>query len=153
MTNEESLLYKKAHVELYEIIKNLSKKEKEKIPETFINNLSLNMDNNYVFEYDSSKNILEQNLMNETKALLVQMYIRYLAPEEDQELWERYNRNCLNKIEQEKSNKYSYDKLFANKKYISKTIEENVTPNMNLVEYKESLIKKILNKILSIFKK
>ena len=147
------MLYKQAHVELYEIIKNLTQREKTKIPETFINNLVVNSDNNYVFEYDKSKNIFEQNLMNETKALLVQMYIKYLAPEEDSELWKNYNRICLNKIEQEKANSYSYENLFKNKKDTSKTIEKTVTEEVALVEYNESLFKKIWNKILSIFKR
>ena len=39
MTNAERIEYKKAHVELYEIIKRLSNAEKDKIPPTFMNNL------------------------------------------------------------------------------------------------------------------
>lgn len=153
MTNEKSLLYKKAHVELYEIIKNITEKEKLKIPETFINNLVKNSDDNYIFQYDKSKNILEQNLMNETKALLIQMYIKYIAPEEEKELWKDYNRICLNDIEKEKNNKYNYENLFKDQYNSVKPINKTVTNELSLVEYKESILKKIWNKILSIFKK
>lgn len=153
MTNEKSLLYKQAHVELYEIIKNITEKERLKIPEAFISNLVKNSDDSYIFQYDKSKNILEQNLMNETKALLIQMYIKYIAPEEEKELWKDYNRICLNDIEKEKNNKYNYENLFKDQYNSVKPINKTVTNELSLVEYKESILKKIWNKILSIFKK
>lgn len=153
MTNEKSLLYKQAHVELYEIIKNITEKERLKIPEAFISNLVKNSDDSYIFQYDKSQNILEQNLKNETKALLVQMYIKYLAPEEERELWKDYNRICLNEIEKEKNNKYSYNNLFKNENDSIKPINKIATSELSLVEYKESILKKIWNKILSIFRK
>lgn len=49
MTNEKNIQYKKAYVELNEILKVLSKEQKEKIPKNFINNISNNMDKNYKF--------------------------------------------------------------------------------------------------------
>lgn len=153
MTNEKTLLYKQAHVELYEIIKHLTKNEKDKIPKSFINNLALNVDNNYIFKYEPSKSIIEQDLKTETKALLVQMYIRYLAPKEDQEFWKKYNRACLNKVEQEKSKNYTYEDLFINNKELSKKIVEPSTNDNDLIKYKQSLFKRLWNKLLSIFKK
>ena len=88
MLKEKELNYRKAYVELYEIINVLSKEQKEKIPEGFIKNIKANADSNYYFKYDITKTIFEQNLMVETFALLIEIYERYLAPFEEKEIWE-----------------------------------------------------------------
>ena len=55
--------------------------------------------------------------------------------------------------ELEKYIKYNPDNLFKDKKETSKTIEKTRSKEVDLVEYNESLLKKIWNKIISIFKK
>lgn len=85
MTNEKSILYQKAYVELYELIKILSKTQQSKIPKDFIEYINNNKDNNYTFTIDNSKGILEQEYMTETKALIVKLYEKYLAPEDEKE--------------------------------------------------------------------
>lgn len=49
--------------------------------------------------------------------------------------------------------KYNPDKLFKNKPEPSQAIEEKTTEKVELVEYKESILKRIVKKILSIFKR
>ena len=56
-------LYRKAYKELYEVIKQLSKSEIEKLPNDFIMKIHENMDTNYEFIYDESVVILEQNFI------------------------------------------------------------------------------------------
>ena len=108
MTKEKSFRYKKAYTELNEIFKILDKEQKDKIPNDFINNISNNMDKDYKFEFDNSKGIFEQELMAEKEALLVEIYERYLAPSEEKEMWQKYDKYCLNKIEDEKKANYNY---------------------------------------------
>ena len=137
MTKEKRLQYQKAHVELYEILKGLSNDEKEKIPHAFINNLKEDMDKNYTFLFDKSKTLYEQNLMSETKALLVQIYARYLAPENEKRLWNEYNNICINKIEKKRKEKYNPDDIFKNgsttinNNDISQSIQENLKEEYN----------------------
>ena len=50
--------------------------------------------------------------MTETKALLVQLYIKYLAPENEKELWEKYNQICLNEVEKKRREKYNPENIF-----------------------------------------
>ena len=69
--------YEKAYLELYELIKRLPLKDRIKIPNDFIEFLKDNMNSNYTFEYDESKNLLDQDIMVETKALLVQLYKKF----------------------------------------------------------------------------
>ena len=159
MTKEKSLKYKKAYVELYEILKVLDKEQKEKIPQNFINNISNNMDKYYKFEFDMSKGIFEQELMVETEALLVEIYERYLAPSEEKEMWQKYDRFCLNKIEEKKKEKYKQDIFENNKKAINplrdKDVIESIPKNNILpIEAKrENLFEKIHNSIKKIFNK
>jgi len=141
-------IYRKAYVELNEILKILSENELSKIPDGFIKNLKNEMDKEYIWKYDNTKGILEQNLMTETKALLVDIYIRFLCPEEKKKVWKKYDEICLENIEQIKSKKYSSNNLFNAKQ--EKTEETEKTNE--LVKYKKkSIFEKIFDKIKNIF--
>ena len=96
--------YEKAYLELYELIKRIPLKDRIKIPNDFIEFLKDNMNSNYTFEYDESKNLLDQDIMVETKALLVQLYENYLAKPEEKEFWDKYNIECM-KINENKIQK------------------------------------------------
>ena len=99
----EKIEYQKAYVELYEIIKALPEEEQEKIPKTLLKNLKDNMSKEYKFEIDTERDILNQNYKIETKALFVELYERYLAPKEEKNFWDKYDKICNNMIE-EKNN-------------------------------------------------
>ena len=155
MTNEKRLLYRKAYVELYEIIKRLSKEEQDKIPNVFMDNLVKSKDASYTFEFDESKGIFEQDLMVETQALLVGIYEKYLAPESEKELWEKYDRFCLNKIEEKRREQYNPNDIFKNNKVQEVEKEPQEIENNLPVEVKKekfferlvSFIKRFLKKI------
>ena len=149
MTTEKSIRYKKAYTELNDILKRLDKKQIEKIPKSFINNISKNMDNDYKFEFDISKGIFEQNLMVETEALLVEIYERYLSPVEEKEMWQKYDRYCLNKIEKDKKTRYN-NNVFEKKEY--NNIEKNTTI-IPIKKENKNILKRFLNYIRSIFKR
>lgn len=160
MTNEKSILYRKAYVELYEILGILDKEQKNEIPNDFIDNISKNMDKDYKFEFDMSKGISEQDLMIETKALLVEIYERYLAPEEEKELWQKYDRLCLNKIEEDKKLKYG-NNIFEDDQYAKASLLKNENTckdsyddekNSLISLEKENIFHKIVRYIKEIFK-
>lgn len=134
--------YAQAYYELYMLIKSLPVRYKKKIPNDFIDKLIKNMAQNSNFRLDLSKNILNQNYDSKTKALFIQTYQKYIAPESEKEIWEKYNMFCRNKINEEKRKKYSTDDIFKNVK------KPNTSNNIesSLVEYKkESLLVKIKN--------
>ncbi len=140
-------------MELYEIIKALSKEEKEKIPKAFLENLKDNMDKEYKFTLNKEKSILDQQYKVETKALFVELYERYLATGEEKQFWDKYDKICLNMIEEEKQRKYDTENIFNNRKLekeesIVNGIENN---NNNLpIELKEE---NILIKFVKFIKK
>lgn len=159
MTKEKSIRYKKAYTELNEIFKILDKEQKDKIPDDFINNISNNMDKDYKFEFDSSKGIFEQELMTETEALLVEIYERYLAPSEEMEMWQKYDKYCLNKIEEKKEEKYKQNVFENSKKAVNPQHDKNAIESIqkdNILTIglkKENLFEKILNFIKKKFNK
>lgn len=161
MTREKNIKYKKAYVELNEILKYLSNEQRDKISTNFINNISNNMDKDYKYTFDESKGIFEQNLMVETEALLVEIYERYLAPDIEKEVWQKYDRLCLDKIENEKRKIYNAnildEKNTINKQNLVTNNEDSLNgrSNDNLpVKYKkEKIFDKIIKSIKRVFGK
>lgn len=157
MTNEKKTIYAKAYVELYELIKNLTEQERAKIPKEFIDFVKTKMDKNYVFKINNSYGLLEQNYLTETKALIVKLYERYLAPEEDKELWKKYDMYCKKRIEEKKRELYGADIFSKNeavKTEVAKTKNTENIEDKELEVYKEkNIIQIIKEKILNLINK
>ena len=148
-------LYKKVFSELFGIINSLKDEEIERIPKKVKNNIIENMDQNYRFKYDHSKKLEEQDILPETKALIIEIYIKYLVSDEDEkEAWKIYKKECLAKVEAEKREKYNPEDIF--KKHIEQgkpIIEEYEEISVPIKQKKESIIKRLLNKIKAFFYK
>ena len=97
MTDKE-ITYSKAYVELIEILKRLPSDELNKIPKNYINNLNKYKSRDYLFMYDDTKSFKEQEFMTETQALFVDLYIRFIAPKDEQDFWKKYDKYCSEKI-------------------------------------------------------
>lgn len=152
MMNEKKSLYAKAYVEVYELIKRLTKEEYAKIPTDFIEYIKSNMDRTYIFNIDESKKILEQNYSVEAKALIVEMYERFFASEEEKNYWQRYDMLCNQKIEEKKKEKYNVNVFESSNNRIIKEEKEQV-PKQEIIEYKEKSVFVIIKeKIRSIIK-
>ena len=150
----EKIEYQKAYVELYEIIKALPEEEQKKIPKTLLKNLKDNMSKEYKFEIDTERDILNQNYKIETKALFVELYERYLAPKEEKNFWDKYDKICNNMIEEKKLKLYDTENIFKNKKQdkekkISNKKEEK--NNLPIEIKKENIIKRFLKFMRDIF--
>ena len=141
MTEVERIECKKAYVELNEIIKRMPMAEKRKIPKEFRRNLYDEMDRNYSFKYDEKKDILKQNLKTETKALLVELYERFLAPKKERESWQKYDQICLKMLDEKKRENYNPNQVFINKNVEKANDSEE---KMSLIVKKRNLFEKIL---------
>lgn len=147
-------LYKKAYKELYEVIRRLTKSELERLPNDFIMNVHEQMDTNHEFVYNESVGLLEQNFMVETKALIVEMYRRFLADEAENEYWKEYDKKCFEIIEEEKRRKYNPDKVFDSIDVKKDSGEESLEKSeLPIVKVEENFFKKLLNIIKRIFVK
>ena len=138
-----------AYKEIYEILKIFPQELVSQIPQETINFFHNNMDTSY--EYNISVDTFDgRTMLEETKAILTILFRDYWATPVQREKILNYENSARNKLEEETRMKYNADNLFKKKKSqdnVEKHIEETA-----MVEYKESIFKKIINKILNIFK-
>lgn len=136
-----------AYKEIYEILRIFPKELVAKIPQEKIRFFYNNMDNSY--EYNISKETFDgQTMLEETKAILTILFRDYWATPVQKEKILSYENIERNKLEEETRRKYNPDNLFKKKEeqnYVEAHIEETA-----MVEYKESIFKRIVNKILNI---
>ena len=94
--------YSKAFSQLSEIIKNMKKELREKIPNEVIKAIEKAKDPNYIFKYNPNISLEQQNLLPETKSLLSVIYSDYLCDETQREKWKEYDRYEFELIEKNK---------------------------------------------------
>lgn len=144
--------YPKSYTEVYEILKHVNKEDLKKIPREFIMMIKNNRDNYYEFRLEQNKNLEEQFLMRETKAILAYIFLNYWSTYKQKERIEKKFKQEIYKQEELKKNQYSIDVL-KNRASNRKDETENMEKK-NLYEYKkENFIVQIFNEINSIFKK
>ena len=98
----------------------------KKIPEEKLEFYKTNMDNEYNYNLDMTKEFEEQEMSEITKAILANIFRDYWATPYQKERIEAKEKYDLEKIEEEKREKYNPDNIFKNKK------EETVIENTNL---------------------
>lgn len=145
--------YAIAYKEVFEILKYIPKADYDKIPNEKIALYKTMQDKNYNFKYDPSVTLDEQNVSKRAKAIIGLLFRDYWATDIQREkilAKQKYERQ---KNENEKVQNYQYEDLFKkNRIEIKQTeIKEN-TNIVSLIQYKENVFTKILNKIKSIFK-
>lgn len=141
----------RAYAEVDTILSLMEKKNIDKIPKKLIELFKSEKMENYSPNIQPYIPLTEQNLQSKTLALLAMLNLHYWCESETekQELIKLYADNDK-KREEELRNKYNPDNLFKNKKI--ETIEKE--ENTELIEYKEeNFFKKVLNKIMSLFRK
>lgn len=150
----ENLEYAIAYKEVFEILKYIPKVDYDKIPSKKIELYKTMQDKNYDFKYNPSKTLDEQNVSKRAKAIIGLLFRDYWATDTQREkilAKQKYERQ---RIEEEKAQNYKYEDLFkTNGTVIQQTeIKDNVE-KISLVEYKENIFTKLLNKIKSVFKR
>ena len=137
--------YKVAYGEVLEILKYVPKEEYNKIPPNMINMFKANASLENSFIYNPNKTLQEQNVSEIARTLIAILYRDYWAPKEQRE-----KILLVQNIEREKHKQEQYkpNNLFKNTKQ-----NEIKTENVSMIEYKESLFKRFLNKIKRLFGK
>ena len=141
--------YKKALVEVDAVLSCLDYNEYKKIPANIINAIENNKDEEYTYDYDEEIEYEEWLLMPETKAILYNIFKKYLATEEQRKYLQQKERLENYKIESEKIKKYNSENLFKKGKEAKKVEQEE---NNELIVKRDSSFKRILEKLKSIFR-
>lgn len=139
---QENLRY--SFYEISEILRYMPIEYNKKLPEKFKNLINENKISNG-FTYNKNKTLDNQEMLQDTKTLLSILYRTYWCTEEKRKFLEEEDNNILTK-------KYNPENIFKNRKQDIST-EKNIINSVNLVEYHESIFKKIIDKIKAIFKR
>jgi len=141
-----------AYAEVDTVLNLMDKKYLDEIPIKLREQFSKEKSKEYIKEILVDKPLKEQNLKEETLAILAVLNYNYWCKDEahKKELLELYSEN-ERKYQSELRKKYNPNNIF--KEHIKENkIEENISENeVALVEHKESIFKKFINKIKSIF--
>jgi len=141
--------YAMAYAEVIEILKHVSYEDVNKIPKEKLDFYKSNMDKEYNYKLDMTKEFEEQQMSDITKAVLANIYRDYWATSEEKERIRAKEKYEWQKLEEEKREKYNPDNIFKNKQ------EETDVENTNLpVEIKkETFFKKLISFIKGLFNK
>lgn len=133
--------YANAYTEVLEILKCISQEDYNKVPKERINMFEHNANREYIFNYDSNKTLEEQNVSKTARAIIAILFRDYWATEEQRNKIKAFQNNKRNQIEEENRQKYE---VFKNRTNITNAKEIEQAENMQLVEYKENIFKRIL---------
>ena len=152
-----SLEFSEGISETLDILNHMDRMYIDKIPRKFIEFLEKNKSANYISNLDHSKKLNEMNLKEKTKDILATIYMNYwCTPQQKAEYSELLKEN-ERKYQERLREKYNPDNIFKKNTQPQNIIQDNVSKedansNVAMVEYKESIFRKIINKIKSIFK-
>ncbi len=140
--------------EVYDIIMHFEKDLFNKIPKGFLKMIKQNRDLKYKVDIDYDKNINEQDLLQDTRAILSLIYRDYLcSPEEKIELIKK-DKMELVREEEKRREKYNTDDIFKKKSIILEQVNNETANNINdlednmqIIKYEKSLFKRVINRI------
>ena len=137
--------YPKAYKEVLEVLKYVPQESVDKIPEEIINMFKVKMDKTWDFKVDINKPFEEQNLLDETKAIFANIFKDYWATPYQKERIEAREKYELEKIEEEKREKYNPDDIFKNNK-VQKVEEkpQEIENNLPVKVKKEKFFERLI---------
>lgn len=143
-------IYPKAYKEVIEILNFVPEESINKIPKSVLDTFKTKMDINYNFTIDLNKKIDELELLDETKAILANIFLDYWATPSQKEKINNINNYARKELNEYKESKYSKEDIFKNDKI--KNVEKHI--DLPIENEKEKfytrilkLIKKFLHKI------
>lgn len=138
--------YNKAFKEVVEILKHVPEESVQKIPQDMRDMFEEEMDKNYKFEVKDNVEFEDLKLLDETKAILANIFRDYWATPYQRErilAKEQYDRQ---KVDEEKQKKYNSNDLFKRKNINdTKEIESSNNENLPVIVKEENFYHKLIN--------
>lgn len=138
--------YNKAFREVVEILKHVPEESVQKIPQDMRDMFEEEMDKNYKFEVRDNVEFEDLELLDETKAILANIFRDYWATPYQRErilAKEQYDRQ---KVDEEKQKKYNSNDLFKRKNINdTKEIESSNNENLPVIVKEEKFYRKLIN--------
>ncbi len=143
--------YARAYTEVLEILKHIPEDELERIPKAELQYYEDNCDKNYKYEYDQELDVDKQAISREANTVIVALYMNYFANENQKGIIEKILKQNSIEEEKAKSEKYDVNKIFEKNQQNNEINNENLPVDISKNE--NNFIKRIINKIKSLFKK
>ena len=141
---------RQAYSEIDEFLGLLSEEQRNEIPKKLRDFFKEEKDQEYFKNIDKDISIKDQNLKEETLAIIALLNLQYWCKDEEEKkrLQEIYAQN-EKEYQDILYEKYNPNDIFKKKE--ETTIENNnkIKEKMQMVEYKDSVFKRIINKILN----
>lgn len=146
---------KQSYNEILEILKYIPSQEYERIPKDRIDFYERHKDPSYKFEYNPSKSLNEQNVLRETKAIIVGLYRDVVATDIQKEKLERILvRNQNEYYKKSMNEKFDYKELFDKKQENLKNDEVKIAEGSTQIQvYRENIIVRMFKAIKRLFSK
>lgn len=149
MENEE---YAVACTEVLEVLNYISKEDYNKVPRDVIQVLEKNKKDDIVFLYNPWKDINEQKMSETGRMMLASFFHDYWATEVQKNKIKAFQNNKRHQIEEENRQKYNTN-IFKNRNTTINESQNEQAENIQLVEYKENIFRRILRFFRKMFGK
>lgn len=144
--------YARAYTEVLEILKHIPEDELEKIPKSELQFYEDNCDKNYKYEYNQELEVDKQAISKEANTVIVAIYMNYFANEKQKGIIEKILKQNSIQEEKIKNEKYDVNKIFEKNQSEQNNLNKENLP-VDISKDDDNFIKKIINKIKSLFKK
>lgn len=146
----------RTYSEMYAILDALGEEYINRIPKKLYNLICEQRDFEYTPNLMTNKGILNESLISrETLALFAVLNTQYfMKTEEEKQEYMRILKNNEREYQIEQMQKYNPENLFRKNEDFEENSKEQINKSeTSLVEYKESIFSKIINKIKGFFRK
>lgn len=142
---------RQAYTEIDNFIELLDEYNRNKVPKQLREYFKKEKDDTYTKTINPNMSIKEQNLKEETLALIAVLNLQYWCEDENekQRLRKIYSDNEI-KHQEKLREMYNPDDVFKRKDREINYELNNTTDELSIVEYKESVLKRIIGKIKKI---
>ena len=141
-----------AMAEVIYYLKGIRQEDVDKIPKKFIQFLNENASKEYICNFDYKKPLKELNILDETRGIIGMICYNYWwVTEQQKELYLKRLSQNEQQYQEILHEKYNPDNLFKNCKQESVEERQHIANEVAMVEYKESVFKRFINKIKGIF--
>ena len=144
--------YAVACTEILEVINYVSKEDYNKVPKDVLQVLEKNKKDDIVFLYNPWKDINEQKMSEAGRVMLASFFRDYWATEVQKNKIKAFQNNKRHQIEEENRQKYNTD-IFKNRNTTINESQNEQAENIQLVEYKENIFRRILGFFRKMFGK
>lgn len=150
-------IYYDAYTEIYEILSYMPINYIKKIPNELLTLFEQKRNKDYKYRVNTDKKINEQEMLIETKSILAILYRDFWSTPEKKEIILQKEKIERNIYQKELVEKYNVDNIFKKENQSKHIIQADVSKddvfsnNIEMVGYKEKILKKIINKIKNIF--